>query len=84
MATSPDAFNNPEEMAANVQQAFQGWAPGGQRPYARGLMGIGEIKSQALYDDSINRIRDVVARFNRYQFAEPGDVDVPDEDGVDI
>ena len=54
MTSSPDAFVNPGEMAANVQQQFQGWAPGGQQPYARGLMGIGMIKSILL-----NRIRDM-------------------------
>ena len=76
MTSSPDAFVNPGEMAANVQQQFQGWAPGGQQPYARGLMGIGMIKSISLYDIKINRIRDIVARFNRFQFVEPGNVDV--------
>lgn len=74
MTSSPDAFVNPGEMAANVQQQFQGWAPGGQQPYARGLMGIGMIKSISLYDIKINRIRDIVARFNRFQFVEPGNV----------
>ena len=59
MTSSPDAFVNPGEMAANVQQQFQGWAPGGQQPYARGLMGIGMIKSISLYDIKINRIRDM-------------------------
>lgn len=79
MATSPDAFDNPGQMAANIQQQFGGWAENGQRPYAKGLMGIGMIKSLSIYDMSINTIQDIIARFNRFQYVEPGDVNVDNE-----
>jgi hypothetical protein len=71
MTSSPDAFDNPGQLVAQVQQQYQGWSPGGQRPYARGLMGIGMIKSRSLYDMSLNRINDIVARFNKHQYVEP-------------
>ena len=66
MASSPDAFVDPGEMVAKVQQQFQGWAEGGQRPYDKGHMGIGKVKSLSLYELNTNRIRDIVARFNRF------------------
>ena len=65
MATSPDTMADPEALAARVQQHYQGWRPGGQRPYAHGLMGLGQIKSLGLYDMSINTIADTRARFMR-------------------
>jgi hypothetical protein len=66
MATSPDAFADPAAVAAKVQQAYQGWADGGQRPYAKGLMGLGRVKSLDLYDPTINTVNDAVTRYMRF------------------
>ena len=55
------------------------WAPG-QRPDDRGLMGIGQIKSLALYNISINMIGDLVAQSNKYNYVEPDDVSDAGED----
>ena len=67
MATSPDVLADPDALAARVQQQYQGWAEGGQRPYAKGLMGLGQLKSTDLYDITINPITDLVARYTRHQ-----------------
>ena len=69
MATSPEVFADPGAIAAKVQQAYQGWADGGERPYAKGLMGVGQIKSLSLYDTTINTVDDMRARYMR--FGEP-------------
>lgn len=66
-ATSPDALSDPDAAVARVQQLYQGWAEGGQRPYAKGLMGLGQLKSVDLYDVTINPIADLVARYTRHQ-----------------
>jgi len=79
MASTPDAFNDPGAMVARVQQQYQGWADGGQQPYDRGLMGIGRIKSLALYNITINRVRDIVARFNRFDPIAPVDAAAADD-----
>ena len=76
MTSSPDAFYDPADMAARAQQQHQGWADGGQRPYARGLMSLGRIKSESLYNESINPMRDILKRFNKYRYVEPADVNV--------
>ena len=71
MATSPEAFADPAAIAAKVQQAYQGWADGGQRPYDKGLMGLGQLKSLGLYDMSINTVDDMRTRYMR--FVAPAD-----------
>ena len=65
MATSPDTMADPEALATRVQQHYQGWREGGQRPYAHGLMGLGQIKSLGLYDMTVNTVADLRARFMR-------------------
>jgi|FrelakmetLWP11LW_1041352.scaffolds.fasta_scaffold01564_2 hypothetical protein len=66
MSSTPDAFDDSAHMTDRVQQAYQGWAPNGQRPYARGLMGLGQIKSLGLYDLTLNTVNDTLARFMRH------------------
>ena len=43
-------------------------------------MGIGQIKSLALYNISINMIGDLVAQSNKYNYVEPDDVSDAGED----
>ena len=66
MTSTPDAFDASAHITAKVQQAYQGWADNGQQPYARGLMGLGQIKSLGLYDLTLNTVHDTLARFMRH------------------
>ena len=66
MTSTPDAFDASAHITDRIQQAYQGWAPDGQRPYARGLMGLGQIKSLGLYDLTLNTVQDTLARFMRH------------------
>ena len=66
MTSSPDAFDTSSHITEKVQQAYQGWADNGQRPYAKGLMGLGQVKSLGLYDLTINTVNDTLARFMRH------------------
>ena len=66
MTSTPDAFDASAHITAKVQQAYQGWADNGQRPYAKGLLGLGQIKSRGLYDLTLNTVQDTLARYMRY------------------
>ena len=66
MTSTPDAFDPSAHITAKVQQAYQGWADNGQQPYAKGLLGLGQIKSRGLYDLTLNTVQDTLARFMRY------------------
>ena len=66
MTSTPDAFDASAHITEKVQQAYQGWADEGQRPYAKGLMGLGQIKSLGLYDLTLNTVNDTLARFMRH------------------
>ena len=73
-ATTPDAFNDPGKAAANAQDAYSGWAQGGSKPYARGNMAAGQMKSLAIYDLSINTINDGLHRYMRFEQRAVADV----------
>jgi hypothetical protein len=48
-----------------VKQNAQGWAAGGERPYDKGTLSVGQAKALSLYDPSINSIADCRAMYMR-------------------